>query len=441
MNCFSSFFKQAILWVITVGTLGVSGAVYPQANEQRVSFMAFRTGPVGALSAAINGAAIDYMNLINDRDGGVNGVKLVWEECETEYKTDRGIECYERLKNRATMFIPVMTGTIYALIERTHADKIPIVSIGTGRTDSTDGRVFPYVFPLAANYLMGNTAKINFIGQREGGMDKLKGKKIVNLHHGSPFGRETMQVLDAQAAKYGFSLVHIEVPGSGAEQQAQWLQIRQFKPDWVILRSVGLMTSAAIKTAQRVGYPADRIVGLWWTSELDLISAGSAAKGVIANTFSPSGRDFPVVKEILTRYYSGGKRGNMEDSKVVGSTTYNSGLLHAILIVEAVRTAQKKFGKKAMDREQMRWGFEHLNIDAKRIKELGTAGLVQPLKTSCSDHTGGGAVKFQQWDGQNWVAISDWVSGDPSLVDPMIHESAAKYAKEKGITPRDCSKE
>ena len=53
-----------------------------------------------------------------------------------------------------------------------------------------------------------------------------------------------------------------------------------------------------------------------------------------------------------------------------------------------------------MTGEQMRWGIENLNIDAKRLKELGAAGLMQPLKVSCIDHEGGGSVKFQQWDGK-----------------------------------------
>lgn len=47
-------------------------------------------------------------------------------------------------------------------------------------------------------------------------------------------------------------------------------------------------------------------------------------------------------------------------------------------------------------------------------------------------------MKFQQWDGSRWVVISDWIASDQDLVRPMIEASAARYAKEKGITPRDC---
>ena len=67
--------------------------------------------------------------------------------------------------------------------------------------------------------------------------------------------------------------------------------------------------------------------------------------------------------------------------------------------------------------------------------------LLQPIKLSCSDHEGGGAVRFQQWDGQKWVTISDWVRPDRTTLRPIIEESAAKFAKEKGIKPRDCARE
>jgi branched-chain amino acid transport system substrate-binding protein len=80
-------------------------------------------------------------------------------------------------------------------------------------------------------------------------------------------------------------------------------------------------------------------------------------------------------------------------------------------------------------------------IDNARLKALGAEGFMPPLKVSCSDHEGSGLVKFQQWDGTKWNVITDWVPSDQTIVRPMIEESAAKYAKEKNITPRDCSKE
>ncbi|MOA22400.1 hypothetical protein D3C78_1429540 [compost metagenome] len=82
--------------------------------------------------------------------------------------------------------------------------------------------------------------------------------------------------------------------------------------------------------------------------------------------------------------------------------------------------------------------MEHLDLDDARLKAIGFLGLMQPLKLSCSDHEGGGAVKVQQWDGQQWKLITDWVQADHVTLRPLIDAKAAEYAKEKGVTPRAC---
>jgi branched-chain amino acid transport system substrate-binding protein len=432
--------KSALLGIALLGVAATGQA----QNEQFIPMAGYWVGPYAPGGSGIFGGMIDYVNMINARDGGVNGVKLTYEKCETEYNNARGVECYERLKNKgptgASVFHPLSTGITYSIMEKATADKIPVISIGYGRTDASDGRVWPYVFPLVTNYWSQNTVKIKFIGQKEGGMDKLKGKKIVNLYHDSAYGKETIPVLDKQAQLYGFTVTHIAVPHPGNEQGAQWLQIRQIKPDWVILRGWGVMNPTALKAAAKVGFARDHIVGVWWSgAEEDTIPAGDAAKGYIAAGFNVAGANFPVVQEIKKYVYAKGK-GEMEDQTRIGSIYYNRGVVHGIITVEAIRTAQAKFGKKPLTGEQVRWGIENLNITEARLKELGATGFMQPLRVSCADHEGGGAVKFLQWDGVQWKVISDWIQPDKQLVRGMIEESAAKYAKEKGITPRDCSK-
>jgi len=430
--------------LLGLAVLAASGA-YAQ-NEQFIPMSGYWVGPYAAGGSGIFGGYIDYINMINARDGGINGVKLTYEKCETEYNNARGVECYERTKKRgptgASLVMPLSTGITYSLIDKGTADHIPIVSIGYGRTDASDGRVFPWIFPLITNYWSQNTAKIKFIASKEGGMDKLKGKKIVNLYHDSAYGKETIPVLDAQAAKYGFQVTHIPVAHPGNEQQAQWLQVRQIKPDWVILRGWGVMNPTALKAAAKVGFPRNKMVGVWWSgAEEDVIPAGDAAKGFYAAAFNVSGSNYAVIKEIEKFVYAKGK-GEMEDHSRVGSIYYNRGVVFGIVAAEAIRTAQEQFGKgKPMTGDQIRWGLEHLNIDDKKLKQLGATGFMQALKVSCMDHEGGGAVKFLQWDGNKWNTVTDWIGSDQSIVRPMIEESAAKYAKEKGITPRDCSRE
>ena len=110
-----------------------------------------------------------------------------------------------------------------------------------------------------------------------------------------------------------------------------------------------------------------------------------------------------------------------------------------MIVTEAIRTAQAKYGNRSLTGEEVRWGFENLNITEERLKELGMEGFIPPLQVSCADHEGDHAVKIQQWDGENWNEISGWIQPMKDVIRPMIEESAAQYASEKGITPRDCS--
>ena len=121
----------------------------------------------------------------------------------------------------------------------------------------------------------------------------------------------------------------------------------------------------------------------------------------------------------------------------VGSVYWSRGVYHGVITEEAMRTAHKKFGVKVLTGEEMRWGMENLHITAERIKELGLEGFMSPIKNSCENHEGGNVVLFQQWDGEKWVSAG---VQEPmfDFVWPLIKESAAKYAKEQGITPRDC---
>ena len=437
--------KRSTLAIAAVALAAAAAPVAAQ-NEQFIPANFYWVGPYAPGGSGFGGGMIDYFAMLNERDGGINGVKLTWEKCETEYRNDRGVECYERSKKKgptgATVVHPLSTGITYSLIDKATADHIPVISMGYGRTDAADGRVFPYIFPLITTYWSQATVMIKYMGEKMGGMDKLKGKKIALVYHDSAYGKEPIPVLTDMAKQHGFQLTTIAVPHPGNEQQAQWLQVRQIKPDWVILWGWGVMNPTALKAAAKVGYPREKIIGVWWSgAEEDVIPAGDAAKGYVAAGFNLPGTSFPVMQDVLKYVYKKGK-GDLEDMARVGSIYHTRGIVAGIITTEAIRNAQAKFGKgKPITGEQMRWGIENLNIDEKRLKELGATNLMQPLKVSCMDHEGGGAVKFLKWDGRKWNVITDWMQPDRQLVRAKVESSAAQYAKEKGITPRDCSKE
>jgi len=418
--------------------VGVAVAASAFAQEQYIPILSYRVGPYAAGGSGFFGGAIDCFNLLNS-SGGINGVKITWDECETEYNASRGVECYERLKKAhggASLVEPLSTGIAYGILDRVADDKIPMTTLGYGRSDAANGAVFPWVFPLITSYWDQAAGMIKYLGDKAGGLDKLKGKNIVHLYHDSAYGKEPFPVFEAYAKDLGFELIKIPVPHPGNEQQSQWLQIRQANPDYVILWGWGVMNPTALKAAARVGYPREKMLGVWWAgSEEDVIPSGDAAKGYTTMTFNTPG-NYPVLDQIRQKVYAANK-GNLEDKSRIGSVYHMRGVTAAILWAEAIRVAQEKYGKgKVMTAGQIRWGFENLNVDEAKQKALGAYGMFPPVKTSCQDHEGSGAVKVQLWDGKAWKAVTpNWVVGDKAKIRAMVDASSAAYAAEKKITP------
>jgi branched-chain amino acid transport system substrate-binding protein len=437
--------RKLVIGLIAGSALG-GGLAVSQAmaqNEQFIPRLVYRTGPYAPNGIPFADGYADYLDMINARDGGINGVKLVYEECEDGYDNTKGVECYERLKAKGTTgasFVdPLSTGITYALIERAAADKIPMVTMGYGRADASYGPVFPYDFTFPVTYWEGADAMVTYIGAQEGGMAKLKGKKIALVYHDSAYGKEPIATLEKLAALHGFKFDKFPISPPGIEQKSTWLQIRQLKPNWVLMWGWGVMNSTAIREAAAVGFPMDHFIGIWYSgAEPDVIPAGKAAVGYKAATFHGSGTDFTVIRDIAKYLYDKGQGKATKDK--TGDVLYVRGVLNAMFNTEAIRVAQKKFGNKPLTGEQVRWGLENLDITAARVTELGAEGLVTPMKISCENHGGHGLVRIQQWDGAHWKFASDWIEPHHDMLDPIYKESALAYAKEKNITPRDCSK-
>ncbi len=439
--------KLALLGA-AIASAAVVAATAPNSawaqNEQFIPGLVYRTGAYAPNGIPFADGVRDYITMLNERDGGINGVKISFEECETGYATDRGVECYERLKGKgptgAAYFSPLSTGITFALTEKAPGDKVPLITMGYGRADSRDGAVFEWNFPLLGTYWTAANVAIQHIAKEWGGFDKLKGKKIALLYHDSPYGKEPIAALEAMSKKYGFEFLPIPVPAPGSEQKSQWLQIRQQRPDYVLLWGWGVMNSAAVTEAGNVNYPRDKMLGVWWSgAEPDVVPAGDKGAGYKALMLQHTSGKSAVYADLEKYVISKGK--SLAKPDEIGSVLYNRGLINSMLGTESIRTAMAKFGNKPMTGEQVRWGIEHLDLSADRIKQLGFEGMIGPIKVSCSDHEGTRLSRVHQWDGKKWNVISDWYTGDDAVIAPLVKDTAAKYAAEKKITPRDCSKE
>jgi branched-chain amino acid transport system substrate-binding protein len=415
-------------------------SAFAQAKEQFFPVLVYRTGAYAPNGVPYANGYVDYLKLVNAR-GGINGVKVIFEECETGYATDRGVECYERLKGKnggATVFQPLSTGITFALTEKAPGDKIPLITAGYGRSESTDGMVFKWNFPLTGTYWDAADILLQHVSKKEGGWDKLKGKKIALVYHDSPYGKEPIALLQNRAAMHGIELSLLPVAHPGVEQKATWLQIRQNRPDYLFLWGWGVMNSTSLKEAVATGYPRDKMYGVWWAgAEPDVKDVGAGAKGYNALALQHGAEpNSAVVKEIMDKVHGKGQGTGPKDE--VGQVLYMRGLSQAMLAVEGVRRAQERYGKgKVMTGEQTRWGLENLALDQAKLDALGFKGVMRPISTSCTDHRGSTWARLHTWDGAKWEFSSDWYQSDEAVIKPMIKSAAEKYAAEKKLTRRD----
>ncbi len=397
--------------------------------------LSYRTGPYAAGGIPFADGYADYFTLVNERDGGIGGVKAKVVECETGYNTEKGVECYESTKGMgALVYQPLSTGITYQLIPKTAADGIPLHTMGYGRTSAANGKVFRNVFNYPDNYWNGASAIVNHLLEINGG--DIKGKKIALVYHNSAYGKEPIRTLQELSKKHGFKLTLLPVDHPGQEQKSQWLQIRRERPDYVAMWGWGVMNPTAIQEAANIRFPMENFIGIWWSgSENDVKPVGMAADGYKAVTFHNVGSDFPIFADIQKYVVDAGKAAGAGDQ--IGTVLYNRGLYAAMLAAEAVKKAQAIHGTKDINAAMMRDGMEALEITEEVMVAQGMPNFGPSFKVTCENHGGPGTVGVQQWDAKagTWKLISDFKPTDGDVIGKLIEEDSMKYAAENNITP------
>jgi branched-chain amino acid transport system substrate-binding protein len=378
----------------------------------------------------------DYLIMLNERDGGVGGVKLKVEECETGYDTKKGLECYGSVKPKGPVIInPWSTGITLLLIPKAAVDKVPILSMAYGLSASASGTVFPWIFNPPDTYWDGMSVLLKYLASREGGgLEKLKGKRIGYIYLDAGFGREPLPLLDQLAKAYGFEVKLYPVAAADMQNQSsQWLSVRRDKPDYMIMYGWGALQPTALKEAAKISYPMDRFISIWWPSEDDARGGGDAVKGFMSLNWHAASGDFPFLSDIKKYVVETGK--SLSPKEKVGTVLYNRDVYNSMLIAEAIRNAQRITGKKIVSGEDVRRGLETLDIDSVRLIELGMENFTEPLKLTCVDHNGHLPTFIQTWNGSAFVRSSEWMQPLTNTVEPLLQADAKAYAEKNAPWP------
>ncbi len=415
-----------------VGILAAGGLAYSAASAQEhyIPNLSYRTGPFAGGGIPFANGFADYFTMLNERDGGIGGVPVRVEECETGYNSQKGVECYEATKgNNPLVYTPLSTGISLGIIPQANEDKIPVLQMGYGLSAAGIGETFPYAFTYPTSYWNQMSSILKYIDQTaEGG---IAGKKIGYIYLDAGYGLEPIPVLDKLAEQMGFTTAKFPVAGADMQNQgSQWLNVRKEQPDYMIMWGWGAMNATAVKEAIKTRYPLDRFIGNWWAgANADLDPVGPEGKGYLAANFSGIGTDYPALKEVQKFVVDAGK--SQSDADKVGDVLYNRGLYNAVIIAEAIKVAQEMTGKTELTGEDMKIGLENFKLDAARMAELGLEGFAADLIGSCKDHEGGAPVFIQQWQGDEWTKVSEPIAPMLDVTRPLLEEAAASFVSDK----------
>ena len=418
---------------VALGALAAGGAL---AQEISAPNLSYRTGPFAATGIPVMNGQIDYFTMLNERDGGIGGVKVNFYECETGYNTEKGVECYEKTKSDAIVTQPWSTGITLQVLPKSNIDEIPILAPGYGFSPMADGKVFQWAFNTPLSYWDGASIILKYLEEQ----GDLSGKKIAFLHLDHPFGKEPLPYLEQKAEAQGFELVPIPVGLKEMQNQsAQWLQIRRERPDYVIMWGWGAMNAGAITEAVKTKFPMENMLGVWWAGhDADLKIVGEDGKGYKSVSWSFSNPDAPVMADVKQHVIDAGNSQTNEEE--MQGVFYSRGLVISAILAEGIAVAQEHTGKAEISPADLRWGLENLNFTEERIEELGMTGMVPPFSTSCANHTGHSGGWILEWDGSKFVKASDLIMPDSEVISELEMAKAQEYAEANAPWPvnEDC---
>ncbi len=392
---------------------------HPAAAQQKEALFGLhcdRTGATQNVGVFLCPGYQDYIALVNSK-GGVEGFKIRVLEVDNEYKVPPSMEAHERFKKEGAVLEGLYgTPQTAALTSKLNEDKILGTSPGFGTASATDGKRFPYIFPIAASYWSQAAAAVEFAKKQLGG--NLKGKKIAYLFYDNPAGKEPLPILEDLAKIEGFEMRTFAVPPPGVELGAQVLDITgRYKPDFIISHLFGRSPSVSIKELKGKGFPLSKVVSLvWGGTEADVRAAGGfgIAEGYHTIQFAGVGDEFPVIKDIIAMYKAQGKPAPKEIETTV---LYNRGIMVAAVHVEAFRNAVKAKNGAMPTSEDVKNGME-------RVKGLTLGGLVPPMQLTPEDHEGGGWVQIWTVKGGKFVKTTEWFQAYRDLIKKHLAAEA-----------------
>ncbi len=367
----------------------------PAAADVNVCVWGTITGP----DAGVNGMSygtVDYLNYLNQTQGGIAGQKIHVILLDGRYKLDEELKIYRRCvdQENAVVVKGWSTGSAKALREQVQQDAVPFIS-ETFSSEVLDPAKYPYLFIQGATY-----EQQMLIGLRAA---KAAGAKKVMLMHGDvEYGRAPVTVVRKSGAieKMGLELVDtIEFRYDAQDLTAQLLRVKAKNPDVVYIQASTPQALVILRDAAKVGLPAKLFIGNMYNIHPSIPEQlGAAAEGFRAiQLYANYGDDVPAMKEIAA--YKAKNQVEKED------LYFMKGWFGGKFIAAAIGNAIKKSGgKPPADIKAFR---KAVRDEMVALKNLDSGGIAPPC--SFANHQGPTQARMAEIKGGKYVAVGSWV--------------------------------
>ncbi len=230
-----------------------------------------------------------------------------------------------------------------------------------GLSASADGNNFPWVFNPPATYWDGASVFVKYIGEKEGGLDKLKGKKIGSSISTRRYGKEPIPLLEALAKDYGFELKLYPVPAAGDAEPVLALAQRPPRPARLDVHAgLGRDEPDRRQGGGQDQLPDGQVRRRLVVGRRRRCAAGRRRGEGLQDAQLPRRRHRTSRSSRTSSSTSSTRARARSPKEKVGENLYNRGVFNSMLIAEAIRTAQKITGKKVVTGEDVRRGLETL---------------------------------------------------------------------------------
>lgn len=378
--------------LVLTATIAMAGGRGVTDTEVKLGNVMCKTGPVAALGIPQGNAMVDYMNYINETQGGVNGrkIKVIWED--DGFQAPKSVAAVKKLISRdKVLTIMSAGGTNQTIANMRNIERYKISNIPNGLSLEFFEPLNPYIFAMGAVYDWQYKVIMDYIKYDL----KMEDPKIGVVYTRKEYGKKGLNAVKNRAAKYNIPVVaELVLPTGAVDATSQVLALQKANANIVVTCDVLPPIISFLKTAEKHNY-WPKVFGFnWATDDLLVKACGKAAQNYIGTGFVGAWHDdtpgMKLVRQIAAKYE--------REPKL--SSLYVGGIGVSMMFAEAIKRAGKD-----LNPDTLQAAFE-------TFSNFETGGILPPITWNAKSHAPSDKVKLYKADveGKRLVPITGWRS-------------------------------